>query len=125
MVDTCHFRGNYAESVQIEAAEAIGASTASLLAPSADVDWQVLLPRARLTADNEHTFKLDRGELKKLSLGKVSHLRVTIFPDGGIMRVKAFGRAVAAQPPEEPITDTALLANDEAGSGVGDQGHHA
>ena len=32
-----------------------------------------------------------------------------MFPDGGLMRVKAFGQAVAPQPPEAPITQAALL----------------
>ena len=35
------------------------------------------------------------------SAGRATHARVSIFPDGGIMRVRAFGRAVAPMPEGE------------------------
>ena len=51
--------------------------------------WSVLLPRVKLHASALHSFRLALGELKPLE--RATHLRVTIFPDGGIMRVHAFG----------------------------------
>jgi hypothetical protein len=34
-------------------------------------------------------FSVSRGELE--SIGPVSHLRLTMYPDGGISRLRAFG----------------------------------
>lgn len=83
------------------------------------VEWRVLLPRVKLGADRcgqlltrvhgrsllaklLHTpavhwvwwsrqvyFSSSRGELQ--SVGPVSHLRVTMYPDGGISRIRALG----------------------------------
>ena len=74
------------------------AGTAELLdgcAPGAG-PWRELLPRTRLGPDAQHAFGVDA-----LRGGRVSHVRVTIFPDGGIMRVRALGAAAAPMPPEE------------------------
>ena len=55
----------------------------------------VLLPRTRLGPDAIHTF----DETALVADGaRATHLRVTIFPDGGIMRVKAFGQAIEPLP---------------------------
>ena len=35
---------------------------------------------------------------------RITHLRVNMFPDGGIMRVRAIGQAVEPMPPEEAST---------------------
>ena len=46
-----------------------------------------LLPEARLKMDQQQYFDdaLER-------LGPVSHVRVSIYPDGGISRVRLFGK---------------------------------
>jgi allantoicase len=82
-VDTAHFKGNYPDRVALHAA---------LVAPGAVVDvddarWQVLLPESKLAADTQHEF-----ESQLLRLGPVSHVRMSMFPDGGISRLRLFGR---------------------------------
>lgn len=82
-VDTAHFKGNYPDRVALHAA---------LAAPGAVVDvddarWQVLLPESKLAADTQHEF-----ESQLLRLGPVSHVRMSIFPDGGISRLRLVGR---------------------------------
>lgn len=50
---------------------------------------QVLFPRAKLGPDTILQCKVDPG----LQV-ECTHLRLTIFPDGGIMRFRALGKPV-------------------------------
>lgn len=77
-VDTSHFKGNYPESCRIEAGKA---------ADSEEIAWQELLPETKLQAHTRHIFV---KELK--SCGIVTHARLSIFPDGGVSRLRLFGR---------------------------------
>jgi allantoicase len=61
------------------------ASVRTLEAGSAS--WPLLLPEQPLQPDSEHFFSLDGR-----SVGPVSHVRLDIFPDGGIGRLRLFGR---------------------------------
>lgn len=114
-IDTHHFRGNYPESVLVEACDAPNATPAELLAGH-DAEgggnggglWRALLPRTRLGPSAEHTFGSDA-----LLGGRVSHVRVTIMPDGGIMRVRAIGRAAAPMPADD---DGELPGGDATGA---------
>jgi allantoicase len=88
VVDTSHFKGNYPDACTVEACNV----------PDEDVDalnagglpWTELLPIAKLRADTEHVFE---RELK--DLGAVSHVRLNIFPDGGVARLRVFGEPAA------------------------------
>eukprot|EP00922_Rhytidocystis_sp_ex-Travisia-forbesii_P065509 GHVS01097338.1.p1 GENE.GHVS01097338.1~~GHVS01097338.1.p1 ORF type:complete len:558 (-),score=125.97 GHVS01097338.1:230-1903(-) len=51
------------------------------------IDWKPLLPRIRLQADNLHTFVVNSPR----GLSCCTHVRLKIFPDGGIMRVRMWG----------------------------------
>ncbi|GJM35437.1 MAG: putative allantoicase [Saprospiraceae bacterium] len=85
IVDTCHFKGNYPDSCSIEACFA--ASDEEVL--SGAVNWQPLLPKQQLSADKEHSFKEEVAHLPR-----ISHVRLNIFPDGGISRLRLMGRKV-------------------------------
>jgi len=102
-IDTANFRGNYPESVLVEACDAPDASAAALLDGSEGsqegVQWTTLLPRTTLGPDAIHTFGADVLASPRASQ-RASHLRVTIFPDGGISRVRAFCEAVEPMPTE-------------------------
>ena len=87
-IDTAHFKGNFPHQVSINAA---------LLPDLADADltgeclyWPVLLEPQLLKADHLHRFRLGAK-----AAGPVSHLRVNIHPDGGLSRVRAFGKPVS------------------------------
>ena len=83
-VDTAHFKGNYPDRVSLDAA-LFGKEE---LAAADDERWQVLLPESKLAMDAQHEF-----ESELLALGAVSHVRMSIFPDGGISRLRLYGRA--------------------------------
>ena len=81
-VDTAHFKGNYPDRVSLEAAMFSNTGDAT---PDSDA-WQTLLPESRLEMDKQHYFE---SELN--ALGPVSHVRMSIYPDGGVSRVRLFG----------------------------------
>ncbi len=86
-VDTNHFKGNFPESCAIEACDAPRAVGAF---ESKDVAWSWVLPRATLRASSRHTFKAQLE--KSASARPCTHLRLSIFPDGGISRFRVWGR---------------------------------
>ena len=83
-VDTAHFKGNYPDRCSIQAAPDAQGSPEEIAA-QADT-WPVLLPEVKLQADTVHVFY---AELAKL--GPVKFIRLNIFPDGGISRLRVVG----------------------------------
>ncbi len=83
-IDTAHFKGNYPDRVSIEGA-LFDSDEEALLG---DAAWQTLLPDAKLKMDQQHYF-----DEALLPIGRVSHVRVSIYPDGGISRIRLFGQA--------------------------------
>jgi allantoicase len=82
-VDTAHFKGNYPDRVLLEAAR-FGDNDSAL---QTEAGWQPLLAEARLGMDQQHFF----DDLKPL--GAVTHVRMSIYPDGGVSRLRLWGRA--------------------------------
>ncbi len=85
-VDTAHFKGNYPDRVSLEAARYPDHAAARN-----DSDgWRVLLAETRLSMDQQHLFDADLADL-----GSVTHVRMSIYPDGGVSRLRLFGHADA------------------------------
>ena len=82
-IDTAHFKGNYPDRASVEA----GRFANSAAATSADAVWQTLLPETRLEADQRHVFDEVLADV-----GLVSHARLSIYPDGGVSRLRLYGR---------------------------------
>ena len=82
-IDTAHFKGNYPDRVSIEGAIFDSDEQATL----ADEAWQTLLPESKLKMDQQHYF-----DDTLQPIGPVSHVRVSIYPDGGISRIRLFGQ---------------------------------
>jgi allantoicase len=82
-VDTAHFKGNYPDRVSLEAAAFASDDEAVHDSPA----WQTLLPESKLDMDKQHFFE---DELQ--SIGSVSHVRMSIYPDGGVSRLRLHGR---------------------------------
>ncbi len=81
-VDTSHFKGNFPDSCSVEGCRAPDVSIERLQGAS----WQEMLSRSKLKADTCHVFE---HELRVSN--PISHLRLNIFPDGGVARFRAFG----------------------------------
>jgi allantoicase len=82
-IDTAHFKGNYPDRVSLEGAMFDADDAAS----NGSTEWKTLLAESKLKMDQQHYFD-DRLE----DIGPVSHVRVSIYPDGGISRVRLFGQ---------------------------------
>lgn len=80
VIDTKHFKGNAPGSCIVEACNAPDADDA---AP--DSDWVPVLPQTALQPDTLHEFE-GAGE------GEFTHVRLSIFPDGGVSRLRLLGR---------------------------------
>ena len=83
IVDTCHFKGNYPDSCSIEYCN----SNSDDNVINNKVKWKTLLPQQKLSADNIHEYS---NELEYADT--ITHVRLNIFPDGGISRLRLIGK---------------------------------
>jgi len=81
-IDTNHFKGNYPETASLEGCHVPSSSVHELGSAS----WTEILARTPLKPHHRHYFF---RELSKP--GPVSHVRLNIFPDGGISRLRVHG----------------------------------
>lgn len=93
VVDTAHFKGNYPDGCSLQAADLAGvAAGCDVLAASSAMFWEELLPHRKLSADSIHEYGADM-------LGHadpVTHVRLNIYPDGGVSRLRIYGRVAEA-----------------------------
>ena len=82
VVDTCHFKGNYPDSCSIEGCVAANDDDVT----GEKISWQMILPAQKLSADKEHEFV---NEISKHNA--ITHVRLNIYPDGGVSRLRLFG----------------------------------
>lgn len=88
VVDTAYFRGNFPESCAIYATSIADPLD---LAALATAKWTELVPRSVLQGHTKNLFEVDDG-------GRYTHLRLQIYPDGGVARLRVHGHAVPDWP---------------------------
>lgn len=81
-VNTTHFKGNYPDRCSIDACYAPDQTLDALTWP--EVTWTEIHPAAKLQADSSHPLTVENG-------GPWTHVRLNIFPDGGISRMRVWG----------------------------------
>ncbi|EGW33619.1 uncharacterized protein SPAPADRAFT_60959 [Spathaspora passalidarum NRRL Y-27907] len=81
VVDTAHFRGNFPQLVNVQAASIENDQLLDL------ANWDVIVPDSKTGADKEHLFNIEGNFEDKV----YTHIKLTIIPDGGVKRVRAFG----------------------------------
>jgi allantoicase len=81
IVDTLHFKGNAPDACALEV-------TSARRDPDGAKDdgWRPLLARTRLQPHTQHVFEDDL-----LTSGEATHVRLRIWPDGGISRLRLLG----------------------------------
>ena len=77
-LDTDHFKGNAPGSCTLEACDATGAFDAATAA------WRTLVPETPLEPHARHAFDAEDAE-------PATHVRLNIYPDGGVARLRLFG----------------------------------
>jgi allantoicase len=83
-VDTAYFKGNYPDMCSIEGCSAADAPTDEL--NSGGIAWKELLPKTNLQPDTRHFF-----EREVLPIETCTHVRLNIYPDGGVSRLRLWG----------------------------------
>lgn len=86
-VDTNHFKGNYPDTAMIEGCRLSPGVDAS----ADDVRWREVVARTKLQAHTRHHFE---DELRER--GPFTHVRLNIYPDGGVSRLRLFGTLTPA-----------------------------
>jgi allantoicase len=84
-VDTSYFKGNFPDSCSLEVCSA-GRDVSDPGALAA-LPWKEILPNVKLKADSVHVYERDI-----LDSGEVTHARFHIYPDGGVARLRIFGK---------------------------------
>lgn len=86
VVDTAWFRGNYPEACSIDACEVDGTPALSDLTDARRCAWREVLARQPLQGDTRNLFAIENA-------ARATHLRLNIFPDGGVARLRVHGEA--------------------------------
>jgi allantoicase len=84
VVDTAFFTGNYPQACAIEACFVAGYPSAEALAGAR---WTEIVARSPLRGDAPHVFEVSAGY-------RFSHVRLRIYPDGGVARLRVHGAVV-------------------------------
>ena len=90
VVDTSHFKGNFPEHCEIEACAVDGDPGLSQLEDTA-TKWKSLLPKSPLSGDARNPFPIAPSN-------RVTHLRMKIYPDGGVARLRVHGEVIPDWP---------------------------
>ncbi|MBL0039936.1 MAG: allantoicase [Xanthomonadales bacterium] len=98
-LDTSHFTGNYPPALSLE-----GCDCAS--DPDANTSWFPVLASTNLGGNAHHYVALDGAR-------RVSHLRVNLYPDGGLARLRVYGvpDPKLAQPEADGLIDLVAALN--------------
>jgi len=91
VIDTKHFKGNFPDHCVVEGLDSPEGHPRFYAGE--DHDWVPVLGETKLTADTAHAF-----ESELASRGPFTHLRLRIYPDGGVSRLRAFGTPEGGSP---------------------------
>jgi allantoicase len=83
VVDTAFFTGNYPPFASVEGCAAQGYPS-----PEELTSWETLVPKSPLTGDSRNVFDVANSR-------RYTHVRLTIYPDGGVARLRVHGSPVA------------------------------
>ena len=84
-IDTAHFKGNFPAQVSIQAVYVKDATDPQLIPQS--MFWPFLLEAQDMQMDHVHSY-IDQV----LAHEKISHIRINMIPDGGISRIRLWGK---------------------------------
>jgi allantoicase len=93
-VDTAWFTGNYPPEVSVEGCGVEGYPSPTELQAAA---WMELVPRSPVAGDTANELAVKAAPVR------VTHVRLSIYPDGGVARLRVRG---------EPVADPRLICGD-------------
>lgn len=84
VVDTAYFKGNYPPYISVEGCGWDGYPDVARLHESS---WEPIVPKSPITGDTRNVFTVDGKR-------RYTHVRLRMYPDGGIARLRVHGVAV-------------------------------
>jgi allantoicase len=106
-IDTSHFTGNYAPALSIDAIDC----ESDAIALAGDTRWTCILPSTSLTGNSHHLLAISGADAW-------SHLRINLYPDGGIARLRAYGQPVGMFDAGDPERLYDLVALENGGRAI-------
>ena len=84
-IDTAHFKGNYPDEASVQVSN-FDENKSLEETINDSQNWKYILDKSKLQADNIHNYEVD-----DTSIEGVTHVRLNIYPDGGVSRLRIFG----------------------------------
>ena len=104
-IDTRHFTGNYPPGAEIEVCRSGEA------VPDDAAGWTKVTGRLALNGDDRAYVPIEHHE-------PVTHVRLNIFPDGGVARLRVWGKVAKDWSAVDPDERVDLLAMENGGRGI-------
>ena len=103
-IDTRHFIGNYPPAISVEACRV-------KIEPGDETRWTELVAKADLQGDSRRVFAVD-------DKNRWTHIRLHIYPDGGIARLRIYGEPDQADQQAGRAQQLDLLSADVGGQAI-------
>jgi allantoicase len=101
LVDTSYFTGNYPPEISVDACGVEGYPAPHELLGA---DWVPIVPRSRVNGNAQNEFDVTDPY-------RYTHVRLTMYPDGGVARLRVRGEVVVDPRLLPPVFDVAALDN--------------
>lgn len=85
VVDTAWFTGNYPPQISVEAADIAGYPSVDELAEK--IGWTTIVDRSDVNGDTRNPFRVNSSR-------RWTHVRLSIYPDGGVARLRVHGEGL-------------------------------
>ncbi len=110
-IDTRHFTGNYPPAASLEACWCPHGD------PADDAQWVQVLPSVSLSGDSQHFHAIADN-------GVYTHVRLNIYPDGGVARLRVYGEPHCDWDNHDPSVIVDLLALEHGGRAIACNDEH-
>ncbi|MCH8012707.1 MAG: allantoicase [Candidatus Marinimicrobia bacterium] len=102
-IDTNHFVGNHPTHASVDACQVPPFTSIDDITGN-KYEWVEILPRSELQGDSQNLFTVNNDDA-------FNHLRLNIYPDGGVARFKVYGRPEEVLGGEKDWFDAAAAEN--------------
>ncbi|MCB1755055.1 MAG: allantoicase [Gammaproteobacteria bacterium] len=110
-IDTSHFTGNYPPAASIDACYCKAGE------PDAKTRWQEILPSVSLSGNSHHFHAINSDKA-------FTHIRLNIYPDGGVARLRVYGQPQCDWENRDPSEVLDLLALENGGRAISCNDEH-
>ena len=98
-IDTNHFVGNFPSHASVDACQVPPFTALGEIMD--EVEWTEILSRVEIQGDSQNRFAIHYEE-------SFTHLRLNIYPDGGVARFRVYGQPEESADDRDSFTDAAV-----------------